>query len=110
MSEQKIQVGQVGEKDEADQNKKQEAAIVKLFKVHAAMFFRDPIDGNLDGDFLAGHRFGSAVDVPTTLRAQPQVTEKECFGSLAIVFQFPFAASAATEEEGHGASYLCKYH
>lgn len=95
---------QVG--SQGDNNKKKQA--VKVFKAHAAMFFRDPRDGNFDADFLAGEKFGSAVDVPITLGAQPRASDSDCFQSFAFILHFPFAASAVTERQGHGVSYLCK--
>lgn len=110
MSQPQLQAAQVDSKGQgqADNNKKQAPARLKVFKAHAAMFFRDPSDGNFDGDFLAGQKFGSPVDVPINLRAQP--SEGECFGSLAFILEFPFAASATTEKEAHGVSYFCKCH
>lgn len=103
MSQSQEQAAQVG--SQGDNNKKQAA---KVFKAHVAMFFRDPSDGNFDADFLAGEKFGSAVDVPITLRAQPRASDSDCFESLAFILHFPFAASAVTERQGHGVSYLCK--
>lgn len=43
------------------------------------------------------------------LRAQPLYKDSGSFASLSLIFQFPLGKSKATEEAGHGVTYLCKH-
>lgn len=86
--------------------------VLKTFKGAAAMFFRDPSDGSLNGPFLAASKFGSLVDVPVSIRAQvpARASNSNTFKALRIVMEFPFGKATATEQSGHGVSHFGKYH